>query len=236
VLTLSNGVKAGYLSLKDFVPVAEATLANAFTDFHAAGATEIIIDLRYNGGGRVSTSGVLASLLAGGTNGGKVFVQLNFNSKHGSSNSAYRLSSVPGATFTRAIVITGPRTCSASELVVNSLKPYMDVVTLGGTTCGKPFGFTPVESCGSTFSAVNFESFNALGNGRYYAGIVPSCPMADDFSGELGDAAEKLTAGAVSYLQTGMCPPEPLHAQAMSLRKRTMLGTEPGERRGMSAN
>ena len=139
-----------------------------------------------------------------------------------------------GAAFTRAVVITGSRTCSASELIVNGLKPYIaDVVTLGGTTCGKPFGFTPVASCSNTFSAVNFEAFNALGNGRYYSGIVPTCPVADDFTGELGDPTEKLTAGAVTYIQSGVCPPASV-VQQSSVRERAAL--EPGERRGMWAN
>jgi carboxyl-terminal processing protease len=136
------------------------------------------------------------------------------------------LASAPGPAFARVVVLTGARTCSASELVVNGLKPFADVVTIGGTTCGKPFGFNPVSSCGNTFSAVNFESFNAQGQGRYYNGIAATCPVADDFSGELGDAGEKLTAAALSYLATGVCP------AASSLRVQPSR-VEPGDRRGM---
>lgn len=218
VLTLANGTRAGYLSLKDFVPVAEAPLTSAFADFQAAGATEIIIDLRYDGGGRLSTSALLASLMAGGSNGGKVFASTRANAAHPSANHVFNLSSVSGADFSRAVILTSWRTCSASELVINGLKPYMNVVTIGGATCGKPFGFSPVQSCGKVFSAVNFESFNALGEGRYYAGIPPTCPVTDDIIGELGDPAEKLTAGAMSYLQTGVCPPSTTSAGAQTRR------------------
>jgi carboxyl-terminal processing protease len=233
VLTLPDGTRAGYVSLKDFVPVAEAPLNTAFATFRAAGATEIIIDLRYDGGGRLSTSALLASLVAGGSNGGKVFVSTRANAAHPSANDVFNLSSVPGANFSRAVVLTSRRTCSASELVINGLKPYMNVVTIGGATCGKPFGFSPVQSCGKVFSAVNFESFNALGEGRYYSGIQPTCPVVDDIAGELGDPAEKLTAAAMSYLQTGACPAQTMSAQSLGSQARRMLQIGPNQREGV---
>ncbi|HEY0857080.1 MAG TPA: S41 family peptidase [Albitalea sp.] len=206
VFTLPSGVKAGYLLLKDFVTQAEAPLAAAIADIRQQGATELILDLRYNGGGRVSTANVLASLVAGATNNGKVFTQLRYNAKNAASNTEFVLANGGGAAFSRVIVLTGARTCSASEMLVNGLTPHVQVVTLGGTTCGKPYGFNPVQSCGSTFSAVNFETVNALGEGRYVDGIAANCSVADDFSGELGDPAEKLAAAAQGYLSSGVCP------------------------------
>ena len=80
------------------------------------------------------------------------------------------------------------------------------VVTIGAASCGKPFGFQPVEHCGNVFSAVNFETVNGAGQGGYYAGIAPTCAVADAFSGEPGDAAEALTAAATGYLASGSCP------------------------------
>lgn len=242
VLTLGNGVKAGYLVLKDFITQAEAPLAAAFEDFRAAGAAELILDLRYNGGGRVSTANVLASLVAGSAHDGKIFTTLSYNARQSSRNTRYALSAaLPG--FSRVVVLTGERTCSASELVVNGLRPHVQVVTVGAQSCGKPFGFNPVNSCSSTFSAVNFEALNALGEGRYYDGIAATCPAGEDFSGQLGDVTEKLTAAAASYLQTGMCPPVAAalpaddRARAMSALRRARGGpTEPGERRGMWAD
>jgi carboxyl-terminal processing protease len=232
VLTLPNGAKAGYLVLKDFITQAEAPLADAFAQFRQAGATELILDLRYNGGGRVSTSNVLASLVSGATHSGGVFTELRYNGRH--AGSAFTLSPAPGPAFGRVVLLIGARTCSASELVVNGLKPFAEVVTIGGTTCGKPFGFNPVQSCGNTFSAVTFESFNAAGQGRYYNGIAASCPLADDFTGELGDPAETLTAAASSYLQTGACPQVSQRTQPLSVdRRRAPVALEPGDRRGM---
>ena len=239
VLTLANGVKAGYLVMKDFISQAEAPLAAAFSEFHSAGATELILDLRYNGGGRVSTSNVLASLVAGGAHNGQVFTRLSYSAQQASRNTSYVFAATDTG-FARVVVLTGERTCSASELVVNGLKPYVNVVTVGAQSCGKPFGFNPTASCSSTFSAVNFESLNALGEGRYYDGIAATCPVAEDFSGQLGDPAEKLTAAAASYLQTGVCPAvaaaQERERSLSVVRRARAAPPEPGERRGMWAD
>ncbi len=238
VLTLANGTKAGYLVLKDFITQAEAPLAAAFNSFRSAGATELILDLRYNGGGRISTANILASLVAGSAHSGQLFSSLNYNANHSSSNASYKLAS-SATGFARVVVITGERTCSASELIVNGLKPYVQVVTVGGQTCGKPFGFNPTTSCSSTFSAVNFEAFNALGDGRYYNGIAATCAATDTFSGPLGDPTEALTGVATSYLQTGSCPTVAAAARVKSLTassRATATLPEPGERRGMWAD
>ena len=243
-LTLPNGNKAGYLVLKDFITQAEAPLAAAFTDFASAGATELIIDLRYNGGGRVSTSAWLASLVAGVSRSGRDFVKLRLNTQQAPRyDTTYPFAGATaetGAGYSRVVVLTGSRTCSASELIVNGLKPYATVVTIGGTTCGKPVGFLPQANCASTYSAVNFESLNANDQGRYYDGIAATCAAADDFNGELGLATEKLTAAAVGYLQTGSCPVAagPVgQARALSATRAVRpRSTEPGERQGMWAD
>jgi carboxyl-terminal processing protease len=238
VLTLSNGAKAGYLVMKDFITQAEAPLAVAFGNFRAEGATELIVDLRYNGGGRISTANFLASQIVGAVHNGKLFTELRYNGAHQNSNSRFNFSTTPG-NFSRVVVITGSRTCSASELIVNGLRPHVPVTTVGGATCGKPFGFNPVESCATTFSAVNFQSYNAANQGDYYNGIAATCAMSDDFSGSFGDPAEKLTAAASSFLVNGACPPvaasERKQIEAVGRRARA-LGVEPGERQGMIAD
>jgi len=240
ILTLANGSRAGHLVLKDFIAQAEAPLDAAFKDFRAAGATELILDLRYNGGGRISTATFLASLAAGSAQDGKVFTRLSYSARQSSRNSSYTLASRL-AGFSRVVVLTGQRTCSASELIVNGLKPYLQVVTVGDTSCGKPFGFVPATSCSDTVSAVNFEALNARDEGRYYDGIAATCPVAEDFSGQLGDPTEILTAAAASYLQTGACPVVPASsagsARALSASRRALHpAAEPGERRGMWAD
>jgi carboxyl-terminal processing protease len=235
VLELPSGAKAGYLALKDFITQAEAPLADAFAQFRAAGATQLILDLRYNGGGRVSTAKALASLVSGASHAGQVFTELRFSARHAASNTTFPLNAAPGPAFGRVVVLTGPRTCSASELVVNGLRPYAEVVTVGAATCGKPFGFIPRPYCGYTYSAVNFESVNGRGEGRYYDGLPPTCAVADDFSGSPGDAGEPLTAAALGYLATGTCPASAQRVQPLSAARRGAQQTiqEPGHRSGM---
>jgi len=240
VLSLVGDSKAGYLLLKDFVTQAEAPLVDAFDAFRAAGASELILDLRYNGGGLISVAKLLASLVAGSAHDGKVFTRLNFNAKQSARNSSYKIAAAVSG-FTRVVVLTGSRTCSASELIVNGLRPYVEVVTLGGQTCGKPVGFVPVESCGSTVSAVNFEALNVRGEGGYYDGIAPTCALTEDFDKSFGDPTEILTSAALQYLQTGSCT-EPAvgssgAAKAAALWRRTRSApAEPGEWRGMRAD
>ncbi|MGE5864947.1 MAG: S41 family peptidase [Rhizobacter sp.] len=239
VFTLANGSKAGYLSLKDFITQAETPLAESIAQIRQAGATELILDLRYNGGGRVSTAAQLGSLVTGATHAGKLFTQLVFNPRRQSLNSNYWLQNRPGPAFPRVVVLTGSRTCSASEMVVNGLKPYAEVVTIGGTSCGKPVGFTPQDWCDNVYSIVNFESLNANGQGRYYNGLPLTCPVSDDFNRDLGDPAETLTAAAIGYLQTGACPATAGGgAGTASLLQRADVPRviEPGQRSGMWAD
>lgn len=238
--TLTAGAaKVGYIVLKDFIVQAEPELSTRLNAIKAAGATDLIIDLRYNGGGRISTANHFASEVLGPRG---VFTTLQYNAKQQASNRSFTLtaSTAPGV-FNRIVVLTGQRSCSASELLVNGLRPYAQQVnTIGDTSCGKPYGFNPVDSCSNTFSIVNFKAVNALGQGDYEAGLTPTCAVAEDFSGAFGDPAEKLTAAALGYLQTGNCPatavaPNAERARALAARLQR-AGAEPGERRGMTAD
>ncbi len=236
VLDVGNGRRAGYLVVKDFITQAESPVTTALANFRAAGASELIIDLRYNGGGRISTATQLASQVVGALQSGQVFTTLKYNAAHQSSNRDFRFTQAPAPPFPRVVVLTGSRTCSASELLVNGLAPYAEVVTVGGTSCGKPFGFNPLASCENTFNVVNFRAVNSLGRADYDAGIAPDCPQADDFERALGDPAETLTAAALGVLRTGSCPvAASSRAAAMAAPARPAF-VEPGERRGMSAD
>jgi C-terminal processing protease CtpA/Prc len=239
--TLGAGTaRVGYVVLKDFIVQAESELSTRLEAMRANGATDLVVDLRYNGGGRISTANHFASQILGADHGGEVFTTLSYNARHPSSDTSFRLDAVPGAAFQRVVVLTGPRSCSASELLINGLRPYaQQIVTIGATSCGKPYGFNPVGSCGNTFSIVNFRALNALGVADYESGIAPTCAVAEDFSGAFGDPAETLTAAALGYLQTGICPATAAipadRARALAARLQR-AGAEPGERRGMTAD
>jgi carboxyl-terminal processing protease len=234
VLTAPNGAKVGYLAYQEFINSSASALANAFNTFRAAGVTELVVDLRYNGGGSVTTARNLASLIGGAGLDGQIFAGLRFNAKNSGSNVNYVFTSSANTLLTppleglgRVFVIASSGTASASELVINSLKPFRDVITIGSSTFGKPYGFVPRDACGITYSAVNFDSVNAQGVGGYTGGLPATCAMSDDLGKALGDPSERRLAAALSYIQTGACPA--VAATADALGKTGGLATSPGE-------
>lgn len=239
-LTSAGGRKVAYLHFKDFVSTARNGLATFLQA--AQGSQDLILDLRYNGGGLVSVARDLASGMAGNlTESGQAatFVQLVHNIRHLDSNQTYAFSVPSGWNslgLQRLYVLAGPRTCSASELVVNGLRPFMSqVIQIGGTTCGKPYGFRPADLCGNTYSAVLFESLNARGQGGYTSGLAPTsgCSITDDLDHALGDPAEALVAAALRHIDTGSCQSNGSTVQAQRSQNpapRTATPAE-GERR-----
>ena len=231
ILTAANGAKVGYLAYQDFTDLSLAPLGASFDRFRAAGVTELIVDLRYNGGGSVRVARALASLMGGTQLDGQVFASLRFNAQNKASDFDYPFSAsqtvLPAAPLeglTQVFFITSSGTASASELVVNSLLPFKKVVTIGAATFGKPYGFQPRSSCDTVFNAVNFETFNAAGAGRFNNGLPATCTVADDLSKALGDPAERRTAAALGYIQTKTCPAADNSLQAKSLNLPGLLG------------
>jgi carboxyl-terminal processing protease len=119
-------------------------------------------------------------------------------------------------------VLSTSRTCSASESVINGLRGIdVEVIQIGSTTCGKPYGFYPDDNCGETYFTIQFQGVNDKGFGEYPDGFAPSntstanavkvngCAVADDFSRELGDTSEAMLAAALSYRANGTCPLPP---------------------------
>lgn len=240
IIDTGTGRRTGYLVLKDFVSQAEPALESAFGSFRAAGIHDLVIDLRYNGGGLVSTAQVLASYVAGNQRAGQAFAMLLHNDKHANQNSRYDFVTRTSALgVNRVYVLAGPRTCSASELVVNGLRPFVDVVVVGGTSCGKPVGFRPISRCGTTYNAVNFETVNARNEGRYFDGFQPTCAVADDLDHAMGSPDEALLATARYHAAWGVCPAAPTGtAKALGAKRpatEAERSTEPGEQRGMIA-
>ena len=241
VLDSPGGRRVGYLMVKDMVPQALAPLDAAFARFAGAHVDELVLDLRYNGGGRVTVGRTLASYVGGARSAGADYTRLLYNAQQAArEDRSYGFENPPAALgLPRVVVLTGPRTCSASEQVVNGLAPFVDVVVIGDTSCGKPVGSLPRnDGCGRTWSVVNFESVNATGQGRWYAGFAPACAAGDDLDHALGDAAEGLLGAALTYLDHGVCPADarravPLAAPRGPLRAR---GTEPGVAPAMVAD
>ncbi len=236
LLTSPLGRRVGYVMVKDMINQVNTPLETAFAQFRAQGVSEVVLDLRYNGGGLVSVGGTVASYIGGSRSSGRDYARLLYNDKRSSNNVTYSFSSPASALgLSRVYVLTGARTCSASEQVINGLSPYVTVVQIGDTTCGKPMGFLPRDHNGNTFSVVNFESVNGLNQGRYFDGLVPNCSVADDLDGALGSAGEGMVAAALQHADTGTCPVFSRRAQPLAARGTGRPLVEPGERQGMWA-
>jgi hypothetical protein len=115
--------------------------------------------------------------------------------------------------------LTGGTTCSASESIINGLRGAgVQVVQVGSTTCGKPYGFYPTEHCGTTYFSIQFKGVNAAGFGDYTDGFspsntagtagtpVPGCSVADDFNDALGAVSEDRFQAALEHSRGGACP------------------------------
>jgi carboxyl-terminal processing protease len=220
--------RVGYLLYQQFISGSNAALGTAINNFRTAGVTELIVDMRYNGGGSTTVARNLASMIGGSALDGQAFAQFRFNDKQAASNFAFAftnagLPAAPLDSLPRLIFITSPSTASASEILINSLKPFRTVVQVGGTTFGKPYAFQPRDACGTTYNAVNLDTVNAAGVGGFTSGLAPTCVVADDLTHALGDPAEARLAEALGYVRTGACPtgsvpPAGLLAMPASLR------------------
>ncbi len=226
----------GYLRLDDHLGPAEARLVPAITALRDQGVTDLVLDLRYNGGGYIALASELAYMIAGpARTAGRVFdeVQANDRNPFGWTDADRRMpfldrtqgfslaagQPLPTLGLGRVYVLAGSDTCSASEAVVNGLRGVgVQVVLVGGRTCGKPYGFFPTDNCGTTYFAIQFQGVNALGFGDYADGFDPQCPMGDDFGHALGDPAEARLAVALGHRRTGICGAlavqQPAQAQA----------------------
>ena len=218
------GGKVGYLSFETHNGVSEKELLDAFTTFQQAAVSDLVLDMRYNGGGLLYVASQLSYMIAGpeATNG-KIFERTIYNDKlppepaipfrataYGfpSTNPARPGTPLPYLGLKRVTILTTSGTCSASEAVINGLRGAdIQVDVIGAQTCGKPYGFTPVPNCGRTYFSIEFMGVNDKGFGDYADGLAPTCQVADDLSREIGDPAEGLLAAALSYRQTGACPP-----------------------------
>jgi C-terminal processing protease CtpA/Prc len=206
VIAERRGPRVGYVFFRNFVTPSVAALDTAFAQLREEGAEELVLDLRYNGGGLVSVARHLGSLIGGEATNGQVFVEFFHNDKQSGRNSVQRFDLPPAALgFSRLVVITTRASASASEGVINGLRPFMPVTVVGDTTYGKPVGQYGFDFCEKTAFPVAFETRNARGEGNFYGGFPADCAAADDLDHEIGDPEEASLAEALDYLRTGTC-------------------------------
>ena len=246
----------GYMLFNEHIATAEQDLIDAVNTLNAsnggAGVTELVLDMRYNGGGLLDIASELASMISStAQTSGHTFERETFNAKNpfglsaaqsttpfyevAQGYSATAGSALPHLNLSRVFVITTGSTCSASEAVMNGLKGIgVPVIQIGSTTCGKPYGFFPQDNCSTTFFTIQFEGVNDAGFGAYADGFIPAgagstannlpgCQVADDFGHALGDPAEANLAAALGYMNGGVCPASVAHR--MNLPRGLITGT-----------
>jgi C-terminal processing protease CtpA/Prc len=231
-----NGAKVGYLLFNDHIRTAEQQLITAVDQMRTAGINDLVLDVRYNGGGYLFIASQVAYMIAGPARAtGRTFEKLQFNDKHTSvdpvtgqaltplpflsTTSGSPPEPLPTLDLPRVYVVTGGSTCSASESIINSLRGVgVQVIQIGSTTCGKPYGFYPQDNCGTTYFSIQFKGVNDAGFGDYADGFAPNntpavggerlagCSVADDFTRELGDSSEGRLRAALDHSLGGMCP------------------------------
>jgi C-terminal processing protease CtpA/Prc len=202
----ADGRRVGYIFFRNFVTPSSAALDDAFGALREAGAEELILDLRYNGGGLVSVAQHLADLIGAARTTGEVFAEYFHNDKNAFRNHTLRFAETSRALGPpRLIVIATGASASASELIVNALRPFIPVVLVGATTFGKPVGQYGIEFCDKVLAPVSFTLRNARGEGDYFGGFAPDCPADDDVAHDLGDPNEASLAAALTVARTGSC-------------------------------
>jgi len=216
----------GYLMYNGFFPGYDTQLNTAFGNFAAQNVTDLVLDLRYNSGGAVSSATKLASMITGQFTG-QLFAKLKWNAKVEafSGNSTYNFAGgLNSLNLGKVYVLTSKGTASASELVINCLKPYINVVQIGDKTTGKnvasitlydspTFGKTDVNPSHKyamqpiVSKVVNKEDF-----GEYATGIVPNVSIIEAFDnlGVLGHTDEPLLSVAIAQILANGKYPAPV--------------------------
>ncbi len=221
-LTIENQ-KVGYLIYNAFTRDFDPQLNAAFAEFKSNGITNLIIDLRYNGGGSVETAIDLSSMITGQFNG-QLFVNEEWNDDRQEeyaepklfNNSIHTGEGINSLNLNQVYIITTKRTASASELVINGLDPYINVTQVGGTTTGKfqasfllydapaPNFSRSQANPGHTYAMLPlvFKTVNSVGFTDFVDGLDPEVLILEDFSnlGELGNINEPLLAAALNEI------------------------------------
>ena len=214
-----DGLPVGYVHLRNFVEPSVGALDAAFAEFQARGVTDIVLDLRYNGGGLIEVARHLGSLIGGFRTNTQPFVELAHNDKNTFRNRTFRFDDPEQSLdVPRLVVIATRASASSSELVIQGLKPFIPVTIVGDRTYGKPVGQYGFDFCDKVLFPVSFRSRNAAGESDFFDGIPADCPAADNLDRALGDPAESSLAEALYFLRRRECSPDS-QAAALSLRE-----------------
>ena len=238
-----TNTKIGYIALNTFATAtAEKILVDTITNLKQNQIDELVLDLRYNGGGFLAISAQLSTMIAGIEASNQTFTELIYNDKKSAENTAYPFPTqtfgiaenyssgipLPTLDLSRVYIISSNNTASASESLINGLRGIdFEVILIGGSTTGKPYGWLPEENCGTTYSTIQFKGVNTKGFGDYADGFIPSlqdngtdqvqgCVVYEDIKHLLGDKNEKMLGTAIYHIENGNCPTNTVQARAKS--------------------
>jgi hypothetical protein len=217
------GRNVGYIQFNAFDVGAQDALIASFRQLQAAGVQDLVLDLRANSGGFLYIAQSAASMITGPNNVGRIFEQLHYNNKRDPLTASSTMNFVdrvqvaesrfpvgtqlPQLNLPRVFVLTSNATCSASESVINSLRGVdVQVVRVGTTTCGKPYGFSEKDNCGLAYFPIEFRGTNAKGFGDYTTGFAPTCQLRDNPSVAAGGASDPLLNAALFFADNNACP------------------------------
>jgi len=220
--TSPGGRRVGYIQFNDHETGAQDHLIDAFRQMKTAGVQDLVLDLRRNSGGFLYVALAAASMITGPAAEGQVFERLRYNAKRQALTDASVLRFSSRAQFTerdypagtqlpqlglpRVFILTSGSTCSASESIINALRGInIKVITIGTTTCGKPYGFTRKDNCGIAYFPIEFQGTNAKGFGDYQGGFRPVCQIQDT-GATPGGGSDQLLKGAHTYADRDACP------------------------------
>ena len=195
--------KIGYFVFDSFVETSADELDSIFTDFKNKGVNELIVDLRYNGGGLNDIAYQLIGMIGGNKVKNQIIANLKNNDKHTEKNSSVK-SDYDGVSLSinRVYFITTSQTASASELVINCLSPFVEVNLVGSQTHGKPVGMYifQIKKLDLAILPICFKTTNELGYGDYFNGLPVSINANDDFSHNWGDTNETMLNTALNAI------------------------------------
>jgi carboxyl-terminal processing protease len=175
-----------------------------FDRFNAQQVQDVVVDLRYNGGGYVSVQNLLANYLVPAAGDHDVMLKEEFNDRYASFNTTATFSKKGSLDLNRLFFIVSQNTASASELLINSLMPYVNVQLVGPShTHGKPVGFFPVSVFDWYIFPVSFRTVNKNGEGNYFNGLTLDHQVVDGLDKDWGDAGEGCLSAVLNYIKSG---------------------------------
>ena len=204
---INGGNKTGYFVYNSFlgnIGNIKNRLTNIFNTFSAVGVTDMVIDLRYNGGGYVELQNELANYLVPAAGNNSVMLKEKFNDNYSALfDTTINYQKKGALDLNRIFFIITKNTASASELLINSLKPYMDVKLIGRASHGKPVGYFNIGVGDWYIFPVSFRSVNKNGEGNYFNGLQPDATVDDGLDKPWGDVNENCLASALHYINNG---------------------------------